>query len=162
MAIFKKNSPQMSEQVLSPFMRLQQEMNHAMRDIYDLFEPTSANLGTFEGMRISPPIDLIETKDCFKIEVEMPGMSEEDINVSFNENRLVIEGEKTTSKKDEKKDYVSREIQYGRYERSISLPLSADIEKATASFKKGMLWVTIPKKMSSQSSSKNIKIEKAK
>lgn len=162
MAIMKKQSHQLNEQVLSPFVRLQQEMNHAMRDIYDLFDPMSANMGAFEGMRISPPIDLIETKENFKVEVEMPGMSEDDIKVSFDENRLIIEGEKTISKKNEKNDYVSREISYGRYERSVTLPFSANIEKATASFKKGMLWVIIPKKATNKLSTKNIKIEKTK
>lgn len=91
----------------------------------------------------------------------MPGMSEEDITVTFNDNKLTIEGEKSTSTKDEKKNFVSREITYGRYERTVSLPLTADVDKATASFKKGMLWVTIPKKALGKGSSKSIKIEKA-
>ncbi|HAT9084455.1 TPA: Hsp20 family protein, partial [Legionella pneumophila subsp. pneumophila] len=45
---------------------------------------------------------------------------------------------------------------------TISLPLSADVDKATASFKKGMLWITIPKKTESKENVKTIKIEKAK
>lgn len=150
-----------SENVISPFLRLQQEVNHAMNDFYDLFEPMSIDLKKFENIKLSPALDIVEDKDCFKIEAEMPGMSEKDITVTFNDNRITIEGEKSTSTKDEKKNFVSREITYGRYERTVSLPLTADVDKATASFKKGMLWVTIPKKAQSTPSSKSIKIEKA-
>lgn len=151
-----------SENVISPFLKLQQEVNHAMSHFYDLFEPMSINLKKFEDIKLSPALDIVEDKECFKIEAEMPGMSEEDITVTFNDNRITIEGEKSTSKKDEKKNFVSREITYGRYERTVSLPLTADVDKATASFKKGMLWVTIPKKAQSGVSTKTIKIEKAK
>ncbi|MCW8471538.1 Hsp20/alpha crystallin family protein [Fluoribacter gormanii] len=150
-----------SENVISPFLRLQQEVNHAMSDFYDLFEPMSIDLKKFENIKLSPALDIIEDKDFFKIEAEMPGMSEEDITVTFNDNKLTIEGEKSTSTKDEKKNFVSREITYGRYERTVSLPLTADVDKSTASFKKGMLWVTIPKKALGKGSSKSIKIEKA-
>lgn len=150
-----------SENVISPFLRLQQEVNHAMSDFYDLFEPMSIDLKKLENIKLSPALDIIESKDSFKIEAEMPGMSEKDITVTFNDNRITIEGEKSTSKKDEKENFVSREITYGRYERSVSLPLTADVDNATASFKKGMLWVTIPKKAQSKVSRKSLKIEKA-
>lgn len=161
-SIKRHNHSSSNEQIINPFLRLQQEVTHAMNDFYDLFEPKSSNLTHFDDLMISPAIDIVENKDNFKIEVEMPGMGEEDIQVSFNENRLTIQGEKTISKKDDKKDFVSREINYGRYERSISLPLTADVEKATASFKKGMLWIVIPKKSGSSKTARSIKIEKAK
>ena len=150
-----------SENVISPFLRLQQEVNHAMSHFYDLFEPISIDLKKFENIKLSPALDIVEDKDCFKIEAEMPGMNEKDVTVTFNDNRITIEGEKSTSKKDEKKNFVSREITYGRYERTVSLPVTADVDKAAASFKKGMLWVTIPKKTQNTISSKSIKIEKA-
>lgn len=163
MSSLKKHRPSTSDLLMSPFLRLQQEVNHAMSDFYNLFEPQkSANLAQFEHINITPSLDIVEDKDNFKIEAEMPGMGEEDIKVSFCENRLTIEGEKSTSKKDENKNYISREISYGRYERTISLPLSADVSKASASFKKGMLWITIPKKAESRGNVKTIKIEKVK
>ena len=91
----------------------------------------------------------------------MPGMDEKDVTVSLKDNLLTIHGEKSTSKKDERKNYIAREISYGRYERSITLPQAADGEKVSASFKKGMLWVTIPKKAGSKGNGRQIKIEKA-
>ncbi len=105
-------------------------------------------------------MDIVDDKENLKIEVEMPGMGEEDIKVSIADGILTIRGEKETSKKDEGKNYVRREIGYGSYERTIPLPDSVDVEKAKASFKKGMLWVTIPKKPESVKRSRELKIEK--
>ncbi len=151
-----------AEYSLNPFTKLHQEVDHAMRDLYDLFGATSPSLGTFENVRLAPALDILEEKDHFKIEAEMPGLGEEEIKISTCENVLTIEGEKTVSKKDEKKNFLSREISYGRYERSITLPPTADLDKATASFKKGMLWVTIPKKAGSKNAVRKINIQKAK
>lgn len=161
-SVKRLNKAATNELMSNPFLKLQQEVTHAMNDFYDLFEPLSAELGKFDHHRLSPALDIIEDDTQFKIEAEMPGMGEEDITVTFNENRVTISGEKSTSKKDEKKNYVSREITYGRYERTITLPHNANVDKATASFKKGMLWIVIPKKAAGKSTSRNIKIEKAK
>ena len=59
----------------------------------------------------------------------------------------------------EGKKYLSREISYGNYERVISLPSTVDINKAKASFEKGMLRVTLPKKTESQGTARTIKVE---
>jgi len=77
-----------SENVISPFLKLQQEVSHAMNDFYDLFEPMSIDLKKFENIKLSPALDIVEDKDCFKIEAEMPGMSEKDITVTFNDKYL--------------------------------------------------------------------------
>ncbi|QBR85287.1 Hsp20/alpha crystallin family protein [Legionella israelensis] len=148
--------------IMNPFATLQHEMNKVMDDFYDLFETGKPKLESFDNLRLSPPVDVVEDDKSYKLEVEMPGMGEEDIQVSVDGHVLTIEGEKSTSKKDEKKNYISREISYGRYVRSITLPESADLDKASASFKKGMLWVEIPKKAGSQSKKRKIDIKKAK
>ncbi len=76
----------------------------------------------------------------------MPGLDEKDIQITLNDNLLTIQGEKPISKKDERKNYITREINYGQYLRSIYIPLAVDADKVTTSFKKGMLWITLPKK----------------
>ena len=121
--------------------------------------PTDKSL--FENIRLIPSIDIVEDETHFKVEAEMPGMGEEDIKISLNNGILSIKGEKTTSKKDEAKNYMMREINYGRYERSIDLPNDVDLDKAKASFKKGMLWIDIPKNPESAKTSRILKIERA-
>lgn len=165
MATTKKDSHltsrDLSRQILNPFVSIQKEVDRALHGFYDIFEAKPFNLLEFENLSIAPSMDLVEDDKCYKLEVEMPGMDETDITISLNDNLLTIQGEKSTSKKDERKNYIAREISYGRYERSISLPQAADGEKATASFKKGMLWITIPKRTGHTGNGHQIKIEKA-
>jgi HSP20 family protein len=134
----------------NPFLTLQEEFDKAINRMYD-----------FENLNINPAIDIVDDGKTFKIEAEMPGLDEKDIKVSIEDGVLKIHGEKEVSKKDENKNYLMREIGYGRYERMISLPESADIEKAKATFKKGMLWIEIPKKADASKKSRDLKIEKA-
>lgn len=157
-----KNSSQKQE--LSPLTRLHEEIDHAMHDFYNLFESTNkSSLGIFENIKLSPALDISETKNSIKLEVEMPGLSEEDIKLSVNDNILTIEAEKSISSKDEgDKNFLSREISYGHYERKISLPLSANLDKAKARFKKGLLLITIPKKSASSSGARRIEVQKGK
>lgn len=160
-----KETPITINRTLSPFLGIHRAVDEALENFYHVFDrPTFelGRLGSLEGHNLFPAMDIVEAKDHFNVELEMPGMSEEDIEVSINENRLIIKGEKESSKKHEGKEYLSREIQYGCYERNIELPPSADIDKAKASFKKGMLWVTIPKKEGSKNKSRKLKVEKAK
>lgn len=148
------------EHNISPFLGLQKTIDDAIRDFYHVFESPQFDFERFENRNLFPAMDVVEVEDYFNIELEMPGMGEEDINVSIDENRLIIKGEKTTSKKHKDKNYLSREIKFGSYERSIELPSTADVEKATANFKKGMLWVKIPKKSAGKKNSRKIKVEK--
>lgn len=154
-------SRDLTRQIMNPFVSIQKEVDRALNGFYDMFETKPFNLKEFENLSIAPSMDLVEDEQCYKLEVEMPGMDEKDITISLNDNLLTVQGEKSTSKKDARKNYIAREISYGRYERSISLPQAADADKATASFKKGMLWITIPKKAGHKENGHQIKIQKA-
>lgn len=149
-----------NEQSSDPFFGFTRNMNKALANFYDLFE--SKNLmHEFENLHFAPSMDLIDDDNSYKLQLEMPGVDENDIKINVNENILTIEGEKSTSKKNEKKNYVSREISYGRYQRTLTLPQNADTNKIEANFKKGMLWVTIPKINPKVAQSKEIKVKKA-
>ncbi|KTC90274.1 Hsp20/alpha crystallin family protein [Fluoribacter dumoffii] len=158
---WKKGNPLSMEHSQHPFLSLQQEVDRAFHDFYDMFA-SNKNWEQFEKLNLLPSMDVVEDKDHITIQMEMPGMDEKDINVSFTGSMLTITGEKSTSKKNDNKKYLSREISYGKYERSISLPSTVDIDKAKATFKKGMLWVELPKKAEAKGKSKDIKVEQAK
>lgn len=144
----------------NPFELLKSALGSAMSGFYELFEPFNPPAGRLVNVLLSPAIDIVDSEDEFKIEVEMPGMDIGDVSVTFNDNILTIKGEKNTSKQDKCKNYKIREINYGRYERSVLLPDTVDVNKAKASFKKGMLWVVIPKKPESIKKHHSIQIEK--
>lgn len=158
---WKKATPISIEHQIKPFLGLHKTIDEAIDNFYNLFETGEFNLDRFENRSLFPAMDITETDDAFTVEVEMPGMGEDDIKITINEDRLDIHGEKSTSKKHKDKKYLSREISYGRYDRSIALPPSADASKATATFKKGMLWVNIPKQSGSKNHSRVVKVAKA-
>lgn len=144
-----------------PFVGFKQDFDNIFNEFNQWLSTTQLPLNQFENLNISPSIDIVDTKDSFKVEAEMLGMGEEDVKVEVNDNILTIRGEKSVSKKNDTEGYVLREISYGNYERSITLPDSVDTSKPEASFKKGMLWVSFPKKANGQGSKKEIPVKKA-
>src|SRR3989344_3367934 len=156
----EKNVPVSIQSRRNPFLSMQKELDNAMNYFDRWFGFPSFSRREFENLTLMPATDIVEDDENFKAEVEIPGMGVEDIKVSIEDGILTIKGEKTVSRKDKGKSYKMREISYGGYERSIALPNSLDTEKAKASFKKGMLWVTIPKKLESAKKPKEITVEK--
>ena len=147
----KKFSPISSNQS-NPFKALQTELDRAIEEFNGMH--------IFENLHLLPRIDIVDDKESFKVEAEMPGMGEEDVKVNIKDGVLTISGEKSTSTKDKDKNYMMREITYGNYLRQIVLPDSVDIDKATASFRKGMLWVSMPKKAGSKEHNREIPVVK--
>lgn len=144
-----------------PFSLMTHAFGHALDDFFNGSAMDFSLSKEWENFMLKPSIDVVDDKDRIKIEAEMPGMGPEDITLSINHDSLIIKGEKTTSHKDKNKDYIKREIHYGSYLRTIPLPESVDVDKATASFKKGMLWVVLPKKAGSTKQIRQLKIETA-
>jgi HSP20 family protein len=129
----------------APLSSLQTEINRVFDDFFgseSSFLPASC-----KGDKLAAPIvDIVENDKSFKVEAELPGIHQDDIEVTVNEHYLTIKGEKKESKEDTDENYVRRERHYGSYQRTISLPETANTDKAKATFKKGVLWVEVPKK----------------
>ncbi len=159
---WKKTIPVFSQRAQSLFDPLQREIDNAINEFYNMLQPpVSSSVDDVDKLMINPFVDIIEDENTFKVEVEIPGMGEEDVKVAIKDQILSITGKKETSKKDEGKNYISREISYGFYERDILLPDYVDPDKAKASFKKGMLWVSFPKKEGAGKKIREIKVENA-
>jgi HSP20 family protein len=92
-----------------------------------------------------PSMDISETKDSLVAKVEAPGMEERDIQVSLQENLLTIKGEKKQEKEEKEEHYHRIERSYGAFTRSVRLPVAVDASRVTATFKNGLLTVTLPK-----------------
>src|SRR5713101_1039276 len=92
----------------------------------------------------SPPLDLYQNNDNIVAVVELPGMRREDIEISFHEGTLTIAGErKGESSNGEKAERTERYI--GKFRRSIALPTRVDANKVSATYRDGILTVTLPK-----------------
>ena len=115
-----------------PFSLLRQEIDR-------LFEVSSS----IEGLR--PQFETKENDNCIEITAEVPGVAEEDINLSFSNGILTVSGEKKSEEKKEGETYHITERQYGSFSRSLKLPYEPEQNDITASFKDGILKITVPK-----------------
>jgi HSP20 family protein len=91
----------------------------------------------------SPPTDVYETEENYVIKVEIAGMRDEDFDVAFENNILMISGYR--SDLNERRAYHQMEIRFGRFELAVEVSVTLDIDKATAEYKDGFLTVVLPK-----------------
>jgi len=91
----------------------------------------------------APSMDVSETKEALVVKAEVPGLDPNDIQISLQEQYLTIKGEKTREKMDKEERYHRVERFYGSFARSVRLPVGVDGSRVTASFKNGLLTVTL-------------------
>jgi HSP20 family protein len=92
----------------------------------------------------SPAVEVIERGDNIVVRAELPGLSKDDVNIDINGDVLTIEGERQQESENQGEGFYRSERSYGRFLRSIPLPDGVDTEKAEATFKDGVLEVTLP------------------
>ena len=120
------------------FDSLARRMNNFMTD-FEIGRNFSTDVGTF-----TPRVDIREDEKNIYLSAEIPGLSKEDVKVSINDdNVLTIKGEKKLEEKKEEENYVKLERQYGSFVRSFVLPENVDTESVKASFKDGLLELTL-------------------
>jgi HSP20 family protein len=93
----------------------------------------------------TPALDVQEDKDKFTIKVEVPGLKREDIDVSLQDDALVISGERTSEKIEEDVEIHRQERLFGKFQRALTLPEPVATDKVKADYKDGVLTVTLPK-----------------
>ncbi len=146
-----------------PFYALQGRINQLFDEILGTPEGFGfrlANLADRFG-EFSPQVDVIESEKAIKITAELPGMDDKDINVTFAHNTLTISGEKKENKEETDKGYYYVERSYGSFQRSIPIPTEIESDKIDATFKKGVLTITLPKTKAAQAAYKRIPVKKA-
>jgi HSP20 family protein len=148
-----------SRDIFEPFGSLRRDMERLFEDFSREWGWSSpAAPGT--SMAASPKLDVSETETEVKVEAELPGVDEKDVEVTLSDGRLTIKGEKKQEKEEKKKDYHTVERSYGSFARSIALPYEADPGKIKATFAKGVLNVTVPKPPEVKAKEKKITIGK--
>lgn len=120
-----------------PLQRMREQLNR----FFDLPNLPSGEL--WEGW--APSVDLQEGKDEVTVRAELPGMKKEDIDLSLQQNHLVISGEKKCESEQRDKGAYRSECFYGRFQRAITLPFAVDEQKITANYRDGVLTVHLPK-----------------
>ena len=99
----------------------------------------------------APSVDIYENKDQIVLEAELPGMKQEDFDLSIENNVITLRGERKFEKTDETDNYHRVERSYGAFTRSFTLPQTVSAEGASAEYNNGVLRVTLPKKEETKS-----------
>ncbi|PRY16244.1 heat shock protein Hsp20 [Pontibacter ummariensis] len=118
-------------------------MPTSFSSMLDRFFNESVNTRNFSGF--TPHVDACENEQGFELELALPGVKKEDINIDFQEGKLTISGERRFEKKEDGKRYHMLETQYGSFSRSFYLPDNVNPDKITAQLEGGVLLVTVPK-----------------
>ena len=93
----------------------------------------------------SPQVDIAETEKSFEIQFALPGMKKDDIKIDINGDQLTVSGERKMENERKDKNFHSVESYYGSFSRSFYLPDNVNTEKIDASYKDGILEITVPK-----------------
>ena len=96
------------------------------------------------------------------VRADVPGVESKDLDVSVLGNVLRIKGERKEEKEVKSEDYIRREVSYGAFERSMTLPEGADTEKIAANFKNGVIEITMPMAKKAETKKVPIQVELAK
>ena len=113
-----------------------------------LFEDVFTQSGDYDNETMGawrPPVDIIDTEAAIVIFVEIPGVDKEAVAIEVKENVLAISGERTVDDALGNGSYMRSERVFGKFARSFALPAMIPTDKITASFKDGVLKITIPK-----------------
>jgi HSP20 family protein len=138
----------------SPFLTLHREMNRLFDEAFRGFGP----LGEWTGAAglAWPNVEVTDRDNEIRVAAELPGLDEKDVEISLEDGALSLRGEKRTEHEDSDRRYSERF--YGRFERRVALPSEVDEDRAKATFKNGVLTVTLPKTERARQNVKRISI----
>ena len=139
-------------------------LNSLQREIDKVFHDFNRNFGLpsmseRRGTFFSPSMDVVESDNALEITTELPGVSDQDVEVTIVDNTLTISGEKKAEKEEEKGDYRMVERSYGSFKRSLRLPFEVSADEIDAQFKDGVLKVVLPKPPEAEAKTQKIAIK---
>lgn len=114
----------------------------------------------FFGKGLKLNADVYQDKDNVIVEMDVPGVKEENLDIAVENDVLTVSGNREEKKEVKREDYYRKETRCGSFSRSIILPMQVKSSEAKANFKKGVLKITLPK--ADEIKSKKIKIETSK
>lgn len=140
---------------------LQQELNDVFDRFFERFERPFFDRSFGLAGLSQPSIDITESDKQIKIAVDLPGMDEDDIDVSLTGDILTIRGERRHEREEDEKGYFLHERSYGSFYRTIPMPPGLETDRAKAEFKKGVLRITMPKSSHAKDLTKRIEVKAA-
>jgi HSP20 family protein len=142
MALIRWQRPETARWV--PFRQLSTLRNEIDRLFEEPFSALTEAMQPFMS-GWSPALDVFEDKDNLFVKAELPGMKKEDIEISIHDDVLTLSGERTDEQKHHEGEIHRSERFVGKFQRTLTLPTAVDVDKVKASYKDGILTVTLPK-----------------
>lgn len=137
--------------IFSDFEKLRREIDKMFEDFLPIRRERE--------MVFFPKIDLYEDENEIVLKAELPGLDKKDIDITVTENEIHLKGERKEETEKKKENFYRKEICYGKFERSIPLPVEVDPEKVEAEFKEGILEIKMPKKEEAKRKVRKIEIK---
>jgi HSP20 family protein len=143
-----------------PFIALHREVNRLFDDVFRGLD--QFGIGPLPSLASSranwgrPNVEVSETDKEIRVNAELPGLEEKDVEVTLDDDVLTLRGEKRAENEDKDRQFTERF--YGHFERHIPLGTEIEEDKVEARFKNGVLTVTMPKTERAQSKTKRIAI----
>lgn len=128
---------------LEPFRNLN-EIQGEVNRLFDSFFGRPATVAAGERMW-APLADMYETKDDVVVTFELPGVREKDVSVSITGDMLTVKGERGLERDAKEEGYYRRERVYGKFERSMPVPIPVQADKVKATYREGVLEIRLPK-----------------
>ena len=138
-----------------PLSLLQREMNRVFQGFFDddwMVAPFNRLAGW------APALDVAETDDAVVVKAEIPGMESKDLDISMSGDVLTLKGEKKEEKEEKTKTFHRVERSYGAFSRSVRMPCPVDAGKVEATYKDGVLRISLPKKEEAKTRSIAVKV----
>lgn len=129
-----------------PFRELASLQERMNRIFDDTFSAASRREEDALAATWTPPVDVLERKDRIVLTAELPGLTEEQVQLRFEDGVLTLEGERRFEKEVDEARYHCVERSYGRFSRSFRLPANVDEERISAAMTNGLLVVELPKR----------------
>jgi HSP20 family protein len=141
----------------SPFLALHREVNRLFDDTFRNFDvPSQVGPSLFGRLPSWPNLEISETDKELRVAAELPGLEEKDVEVLLADGVLTIRGEKKAEVDDKERQFSERF--YGSFERQVPLGVEVEADKVEASFKNGVLRVTLPKSAAAEAKVKRIAV----
>ncbi len=116
---------------------------------------------SFPKLEVTPRVDVSESDNSYVIAMELPGMTEKDIEVTLSDDSLTVKGEKKIEREDKKKNYHVSERSYGSFQRTFRVPSGVDYNKVDANYSKGILNISMPKTQVAKKNRRSITVNAA-
>jgi len=160
-----RHSEQTAERLAAtPFAfvrRFSEEMNNLFEDFgfgRGLLTPIASGTSLIPGLW-SPQVEMFEDDDDLVIRADLPGLNKDDLKVEIARDGITIAGERKNENEEEREGFYRSERSYGKFYRRLPLPEGVDFEEATATFRNGVLEITMPAPKREEQKSRRLEIQ---